>query len=172
VDTLRRVYADAGYLSPRVLAALAEDSTSMYLDRLAQVRLPSWSSGRIAVVGDAAYCPTPISGMGTTLALTGAYLLAEELVHGTDHDAAFTSYEKLMRPIVDAGQKLPPGVPGIANPTSRLGVAIFRSAVRLAGSGPARSLMSRFMSSSEDTVALPTYDDSLGRTSENSSERP
>ena len=157
-EELRRVYADAGYQAPRVLAGLAADPSSLYVDRIAQVRLPSWSSGRVAVVGDAAYCATPISGMGTSLALTGAYLLAQELVHGADHVEAFASYERLMRPIVDAAQKLPPGTPRLANPTSRLGVAIFRSAVRLVGSKPGRAITSRLMSSSpESAPALPDY---------------
>ncbi len=69
---LRDVYADVGNAAPRVLASLTADPSSLYVDRIAQVRLPSWSKGRIAVVGDAAYCAAPISGMGTSLPLTGA----------------------------------------------------------------------------------------------------
>jgi 2-polyprenyl-6-methoxyphenol hydroxylase-like FAD-dependent oxidoreductase len=160
VGALREVFVDAGYAAPRVLAGLAADSSSLYLDRIAQVRLPSWSHGRVAVVGDAAYCATPISGMGTSLALIGAYLLAGELAANPDHAAAFAAYEKRMRPIVDEAQKLAPGVPGIANPTSRLGVRIFRTVVRLAGSRPARAIAARFVSSSEGSAApLPDYAD-------------
>lgn len=156
---LQDVYADVGYAAPRVLAGLAADSSSLYLDRVAQVRLPSWSRGRVAVVGDAAYCATPISGMGASLALMGAYLLAGELGANPDHAAAFAGYEKRMRPIVDEAQKLPPGVPGIANPTSRLGVKIFRTAVRIAGSRPVRALVGRLSSSEESDPTLPDYAD-------------
>jgi 2-polyprenyl-6-methoxyphenol hydroxylase-like FAD-dependent oxidoreductase len=158
VRALREVYADVGNAAPRILAALTEDPSSLYLDRVAQVRLPSWSKGRVAVVGDAAYCATPISGMGTSLALAGAYLLAGELAANTHHAAAFAAYERRMRPFVDEAQKLPPGVPGIANPTSRLGVRILRTAVKVAASGPARALASRYTSRDDDTAErLPDY---------------
>jgi 2-polyprenyl-6-methoxyphenol hydroxylase-like FAD-dependent oxidoreductase len=159
VRTLREVYADVGNAAPRILAALADDPSSLYLDRIAQVRLPSWSKGRVAVVGDAAYCATPISGMGTSLALAGAYLLAGELAANPDHAQAFTSYERRMRPFVDEAQKLPPGVPGIVNPTGGLGVRILRTAVKVAASGPVRSLVARRTASSASSgPALPDYD--------------
>ncbi len=164
VASLRDAYADVGNAAPRVLSALTDDSSSLYLDRIAQVRLPSWSRGRIAVLGDAAYCATPISGMGASLALIGAYLLAGELAADPDHVNAFAEYEKRMRPIVGDAQKLPPGVPGIANPTSRLGVWIFRTAVRLAGSRPGRAITGRLVSSSEESApALPDYADRVTR---------
>ena len=158
VRVLREVYADVGNAAPRVLTALSEDSASLYLDRIAQVRMPRWSRGRIAVVGDAAYCATPVSGMGTSLALIGAYLLAGELAENPDRAGAFMAYEQKMRPIVDEAQKLPPGVPRIANPTSRLGVRVLRLAVRVAASAPGRALAKRLRSSSADSApVLPDY---------------
>jgi 2-polyprenyl-6-methoxyphenol hydroxylase-like FAD-dependent oxidoreductase len=158
VRALSKTYADVGNAAPRVLDALAADHSSLYLDRIAQVRLPSWSRGRVAVIGDAAHCATPISGMGTSLALIGAYLLAGELGATADHVTAFGAYEARMRPIVDLAQKLPPGAPRIINPTSRLGVGILRSAVRLAASAPVKALAARLMSSAEaDAPALPEY---------------
>lgn len=158
VQALREIYADVGNAAPRLLASLADDASSLYIDRIAQVRLPSWSTGRVVVVGDAAYCATPISGMGASLALIGAYLLAGELATAADHPTAFAKYEKRMRPIVDEAQTLPPGVPGLANPTSRLGVGLFRTAVRLAASAPARALAARLSSSSGDSgPPLPDY---------------
>ncbi|TPG25554.1 FAD-dependent monooxygenase [Mycolicibacterium hodleri] len=159
VRALREVYANVGNAAPRVLAAMNDDPTSLYLDRIAQVRMPSWSRGRVAVVGDAAYCATPVSGMGTSLALIGAYLLAGELAENSYYTRAFAAYEKRMRPIVDKAQKLPPGVPGIANPTSRLGVRVLRLVVGIAASSPVRALMARLTSSSDDSEpALPDYE--------------
>jgi 2-polyprenyl-6-methoxyphenol hydroxylase-like FAD-dependent oxidoreductase len=154
---LREVYGDVGNVAPRVLAGLADDPSSLYVDRIAQVRLPSWSSGRVAVIGDAAYCATPISGMGTSLALIGAYLLAGELADAPDHTAAYAAYEKRMRPFVDQAQKLPPGVPRIINPTSLLGVRILRTVVRLAATAPLRALAARLMSSDDAGPTLPDY---------------
>lgn len=158
VRRLREVFSDVGDAAPRILDALADDPSSLYLDRIAQVRLPSWSKGRVAVVGDAAYCATPISGMGTSLALAGGYVLAGALGSAVDHHEAFATYERQMRPFVDAAQKLPPGVPRIANPTSQLGVQVFRTAVRVAASAPVRAVTSRRTSSSTDRKPLlPDY---------------
>lgn len=158
VRRLQEAFGDVGNAAPRILAALADDPSSLYLDRIAQVRLPSWSRGRVAVVGDAAYCATPVSGMGTSLALAGAYLLAGAVGATADHVKAFASYEREMRPFVDEAQKLPPGVPRIANPRSRVGVRVFRTAVRVAASAPVRALTSRLGSSSADAApTLPEY---------------
>lgn len=158
VRRLQEVFADVGYAAPRILDALADDPSSLYLDRIAQVRLPSWSRGRVAVVGDAAYCATPVSGMGTSLALAGAYLLAGAVGANADPAEAFATYERQMRPFVDEAQKLPPGVPRIANPTSRVGVRLFRTAVRVAASAPVRALTSRLGSSSASGApTLPEY---------------
>lgn len=157
LTALREVYADVDHVAPRVLTALTEDSASLYLDRIAQVRLPTWSRGRVAVIGDAAYCTSPISGLGTSLGLIGAYLLAGELANYSHHADGFASYEKRMRPIVDEAQKLPPGIPRIVNPTSRLGVQVFRTAVRLCAKPMARAAAARLMPSSEETGRLPDY---------------
>ena len=40
--------------------------------------METWSEGRVTC-GDAGYCASPLSGMGTSLALVGAYVLAGEL---------------------------------------------------------------------------------------------
>lgn len=158
VRVLQDVFAGVGDAAPRILDALVADSSSLYLDRIAQVQLPSWSKGRVAVVGDAAYCATPVSGMGTSLALAGGYVLAGALGATDDHAEAFASYERQMRPFVDEAQKLPPGVPRIANPTSRLGVRVFRAAVKVAASAPVRAATSRLTSSSTDRgPVLPNY---------------
>jgi 2-polyprenyl-6-methoxyphenol hydroxylase-like FAD-dependent oxidoreductase len=137
VRALQKVFADVGDAAPRVLAHLADDPSSLYLDRIAQVRMPTWSRGRVAVVGDAAYCATPVSGMGTSLALIGAHALAEALGAYDDYAEAFTAYEEKMRPIVAKAQKLAPGVPHIVNPTSGVGVRILRAVVRIAGAAVA-----------------------------------
>ena len=108
-------------------------------------------------MGDAAYCATPLSGMGTTLALTGAYLLAGELGAHDDHADAFAAYEQRMRPIAAAAQKLPPGVPRVATPDSGFGLRLFRTAVRLGATRIGRAVAGRLMSSSEETWQLPHY---------------
>ncbi|KYF55981.1 FAD-binding monooxygenase [Sorangium cellulosum] len=153
---IARVFADAGWESPRVLAALA-DAEDVYFDGVSQVMAPRWSHGRAALVGDAAYCPSPVSGMGASLSLVGAYVLAGELSRHSDHRDAFAAYEKRMRPYVDLAQKLPPGVPWIAHPKSRLGVSLLHTALRVASSPLLRRREGWLVSSPADKVALPHY---------------
>jgi 2-polyprenyl-6-methoxyphenol hydroxylase-like FAD-dependent oxidoreductase len=146
-----------GWETPRVLAAL--DDAPLYFDAVGQAHLPAWSSGRVALVGDAAYCSSPVSGMSTSLALTGAYVLAGEL--GTHpHPMAFARYEALMRPYVDQAQKLPPGAPRIANPRSRAGVAVMNTVLRVAArlaAGRLGGLSSALFSPPADAIDLPSY---------------
>ncbi|MFC6969077.1 hypothetical protein E2553_36650 [Paraburkholderia dipogonis] len=78
-----------------------------YYNELAQIRMPSWSKGRVVLAGDAAHCASPFSGQGTSLGLVGAFVLACELVrHGDDRRQAFAAYEHRMRPYVDINQAL------------------------------------------------------------------
>jgi 2-polyprenyl-6-methoxyphenol hydroxylase-like FAD-dependent oxidoreductase len=82
-------------------------SSDFYFGALAQTVMESWSEGRVALVGDAGYCPSPFSGQGTSLALVGAYVLAEELGKSPDdHCRAFTAYEARIRPYVLKNQAL------------------------------------------------------------------
>ncbi len=78
-----------------------------YFDTAMQVRMKSWGQGRVALVGDSAYCPSPLSGQGTSLALVGAYVLTGELkMANGDYMRAFERYKTLMSPFVKANQEL------------------------------------------------------------------
>jgi 2-polyprenyl-6-methoxyphenol hydroxylase-like FAD-dependent oxidoreductase len=99
-------FAHFGWQAPRLLALL-ERVSDLYFGEIAQIDMPRWSHNRVALVGDAAYSPSPRSGQGTSLALVGAYVLAAELArHGPDHKAAFARYETRMRPFVEVNQAL------------------------------------------------------------------
>ena len=78
---LRRTFADVGGTAPRVLAEL-ESGAPMYFSVAGQVHSPTWSKGRIALLGDSAFCNATFGGAGTSLALIGAYILAGELAAG------------------------------------------------------------------------------------------
>ena len=83
---------------PRLIAAMFE-AKDFYFGALAQVRMESWSKGRVTLAGDAAYCPSAFTGQGTSLALIGAFVLAMELIRSPeDHAAAFARCEVRMRP--------------------------------------------------------------------------
>ncbi|KAI5241271.1 putative oxidoreductase [Aureobasidium subglaciale] len=101
------------------------EADDFYIDITAQTKLDSWSKGRVVLLGDAGYCASPFSGMGTTLALAGAYHLAGSLIEN-EHEAAFKRYEENMRPLVDKAQKLPPGMPHLIHPQTVWGVWFFR----------------------------------------------
>jgi 2-polyprenyl-6-methoxyphenol hydroxylase-like FAD-dependent oxidoreductase len=93
-------FAGLGWEVPRLLEGL-QSADDFYLDSLSQVELPSWSAGRVALIGDAAHCPAPASGQGTSLALVGAYVLAEQLAAAAGDYTAFAGYESAMRPYVE-----------------------------------------------------------------------
>lgn len=91
---------------PRFLAAL-RDVDDLYFGPLAQVRMARWSGRRICLIGDAAHCPSPFSGQGTSLALIGAFVLGRELARSPDdHSGAFERYEERMRPFVLMNQDM------------------------------------------------------------------
>ncbi|MDF2824902.1 MAG: FAD-binding monooxygenase [Mycobacterium sp.] len=153
---LSDVYAGAGWQSDRIRTALTT-SDELYVDYLTQVRAPEWTAGPVVLLGDSAWCATPLSGIGTTLALTGAYVLAGEMCTAPWLPDALANYERRMRPLVDTAQKLPPGTPKLAHPRARAGVAALRTALRLAGSRPARALAGRFASPTAASTELPFY---------------
>ncbi|WP_326837963.1 FAD-dependent monooxygenase [Amycolatopsis rhabdoformis] len=103
---LRERMAGLGWWTPRILAHL-DDAPDFYLDQVAQVVMDRWSTGRVALLGDAAFSSSPLSGQGTGLALVGAYLLAGELAAaGWDPEAGFAAYEERMRSFVEANQEI------------------------------------------------------------------
>ena len=105
-QVLKTVYEGIGWEVPRLLEMMPTAS-DWYFDMAAQIDMPRWSQGRVVLVGDAAYCASPMSGQGTSLALIGAYVLAGELAAASGaHLRAFAEYENVMRPFVEANQAL------------------------------------------------------------------
>lgn len=138
------------------------NNDDVYFDGISQVHAPRWFNGRTGMIGDAAYCPTPLTGMGTTLAMVGAYLLAGELSRYDKHEDAFAAYEKRMRPFVEKVQKLPPGVPWLAHPKTRFGVSVVNTVASIVASRPIKAIGKIFSSNKEkdvtkDDIELPKY---------------
>ena len=106
-----------------ILAAVAE-SDGVYASECVQVKVPCLYNGNFALVGDAGYSPGPI-GTGTTLAITGAYVLAGEINdHPGDLAAGLRSYSDRMQPIIQSMQRIPLGFPGVLTPQSTWGLQI------------------------------------------------
>ncbi|MDF1760927.1 MAG: tetracycline destructase [Coxiellaceae bacterium] len=97
---------DLGWESNKIIE-LMNYSDDFYFDIMAQIKMNSWTKGRVTLLGDAAYCASPFSGMGINLALVGAYILAGELkLAEGDYSSAFKRYNELMHPFVNAVQDL------------------------------------------------------------------
>ncbi|PPS90000.1 FAD-dependent monooxygenase [Streptomyces sp. MH60] len=101
-DLITKVFADAGWEVPGILAAL-HDADDVFFDAVSQIRMPRWSQGRVALLGDAAHAPSFLTGQGTSLALIGAYHLADALAD-RGHAEGFAAYERGTRDFVTLTQ--------------------------------------------------------------------
>jgi 2-polyprenyl-6-methoxyphenol hydroxylase-like FAD-dependent oxidoreductase len=129
-DLLRERFAGMGWETPRLLEAMP-GAYDFYFDEMSQVRLPSWSLGRVALLGDAAFGPSPMSGQGTSLALIGGYLLAHHIATAEDLPTAFALWEAGFRSNVELNQSLATGGMSTLLPTSRLGIFARNQSMRL-----------------------------------------
>lgn len=99
-------YQNEKWETPTLLSVM-EHAADFYFDAAQQVRMPSWSKGRVGLIGDAAYSPALTSGQGSSIAIVGAYVLAGELFAANgNYKTAFASYEQQMRPYVALNQAL------------------------------------------------------------------
>ncbi|MFQ3555989.1 FAD-dependent monooxygenase [Streptomyces gramineus] len=145
---LDRVFADVGWRTRELLAA-ARHAPDFALDTFDQIQVPSWSDGRVVLLGDSAWCASPLSGLGTALALRGAAELADALAAA---DAlrlphrlsdALTAYEAAMRPRVDDAQRLFPGRVRQAAPRTELGIHVVAWLIRCIQRPPLAKTFSR-----------------------------
>jgi 2-polyprenyl-6-methoxyphenol hydroxylase-like FAD-dependent oxidoreductase len=153
--TLAEVFAGSGGEWPRIQPYL-EASKDVYFDRVSQVRLASWSKGRVALVGDAAACVSLVAGEGTGLGMTEAYVLAGELARNDGgHAVALASYEQRLRPFIEAKQRAARSFAASFTPRTQLGLWLRNQAVRLmAIPGVPGLLVGAQM---RDDFALPDY---------------
>lgn len=153
-------FAGAGWHCDALLAAAA-DADDFHFDAFAQVHMSTWSAGRVTLVGDAGYCASPLSGMGTSLALVGAYVLAGELGPAERLDthrlsSALARYEEVMRPYVERCQDLSRGVEGYA-PMRESDIVITAAVMKWCQRWPFRSIAERKWFTTADSMALPDY---------------
>ena len=153
-------FAGAGWQCDALLAA-AQEADDFYFDAFLQIHMPSWVSGRVALVGDAGYCASPLSGMGTSLALVGAYLLAGELGPAESFQPngigdALQRNQARMRPYVDKCQDIPNRVDRYA-PNSATDIAINIAVMKWMQRWPIRPIASRLWFKIADSIALPDY---------------
>jgi 2-polyprenyl-6-methoxyphenol hydroxylase-like FAD-dependent oxidoreductase len=99
------IFSRGGWISRRLVEAM-QRADDLFFDTVSQIHMPRWSSGRVALVGDAAHAPSFLSGQGSSLALVGAYVLAGELAAHANPVDAFASYERMARPFMESNQAL------------------------------------------------------------------
>jgi 2-polyprenyl-6-methoxyphenol hydroxylase-like FAD-dependent oxidoreductase len=104
-ELVAAVFADDGWEVPDMVRAM-RTADDLFFDVISQIRMPAWSRGRVALVGDAAYAPSFLTGQGSSLALVGAYMLAGALATARDHGTAFADYERGTRGFVEQNQAL------------------------------------------------------------------
>jgi 2-polyprenyl-6-methoxyphenol hydroxylase-like FAD-dependent oxidoreductase len=157
-DLVTAAFADDGWEVPRLVAAMRA-ADDFFFDSVSQIRMPRWTSGRVALVGDAAHAPALLSGQGTSLALVGAHVLAGELAAaGGDPAVALPAYERVLRPFVRRNQDLAGagGAALIPNTRAKLWLRNRVLAV-LPHLGPAKRLRGGRIDQAAQSFPLPDY---------------
>jgi 2-polyprenyl-6-methoxyphenol hydroxylase-like FAD-dependent oxidoreductase len=150
-------FRDAGWEVPRLLDAMW-GAPDFYFDSISQIKMDRWSMGRVVLLGDAAYCASPLSGMGTGMAMVGAYVLAGELKEACgDYTTAFTRYENLMRGYVAGCQRLAEGASDWFIPRTRLRGWMLIQMYRMLPYTPWKNLMSNVPIKAANGIVLKDY---------------
>ncbi|NEW42691.1 FAD-binding monooxygenase [Nocardia cyriacigeorgica] len=153
---IRDRLAGGGWAAPAITAAMA-DADDFYFDELARIDMPSWILGRVALVGDAGYCGSPLTGQGTAMALVGSYVLAGEIAtYRDDPRRALQGYEQVLRPFVALAQELQPGGLRAMTPKTRWGIRAGLLVSKLMTARIMKPLMMKMLSKTE-TYDLPDY---------------
>jgi 2-polyprenyl-6-methoxyphenol hydroxylase-like FAD-dependent oxidoreductase len=127
---LRREYRGLGWVAPRVLAA-CPPGDEVYYDQVAQIVMPRWSSGHVVLVGDAGYAVSLLAGMGASLGIGGAYVLAEQLARAATVPDALKAYERTWRPVITDKQVSARNAARWFLPRSRAELLVRRATLRL-----------------------------------------
>jgi len=153
---LREVYGDCGWECPQILQRL-DGADELYFDRVSQIRMAKWSQGRVALVGDAAFCVSLLAGQGSALAMISAYILAGELAAaGGRHAEAFGNYEARLRSYIDTKQRGAERLASVFAPRTAAGLWFRNQVIRtFAVPGVARLVAGRDI---VDALRLPDYE--------------
>ena len=102
---IQQHFEGQGWRTPELLFEM-NTCENFYFDKLCQIRMESWTKGRVALVGDAGYCPSPAAGMGGSMAILGAAALADAFQkHPDDFGTAFQEYDRSLRAKVEQIQR-------------------------------------------------------------------
>jgi 2-polyprenyl-6-methoxyphenol hydroxylase-like FAD-dependent oxidoreductase len=127
---LRAEYESLGWLVPAAVAQ-CPPAGELYYDQVAQIVLPRWHERRVVLLGDACYAVSLLAGQGASLAVAGAYVLAEQLHQAGSVDEGLDGYERLWRPIAEEKQRTARKSVRWFLPQSRAGLAARRAMLAL-----------------------------------------
>ena len=152
---LREKYADGKWECPRILDEL-DRTHELYFDRVSLIRMERWSRGRVALVGDAAFCVSLVAGQGSALAMISAYVLAGELADADGrYEQAFDKYEAFLRAYINTKQRGAERFAAVFAPKTHWGLWFRNQVIKtFAIPGLARFAVGRDII---DTLQLPDY---------------
>ncbi|MGA8808441.1 MAG: FAD-binding domain [Thermoanaerobaculia bacterium] len=130
-ELLRRKFSGSGWECPSILRAL-DATDSLYIDRVSQIRMDRWTQGRVALVGDAAFCVSLLGGQGSALAMVAAYILAGELKRANGrHEEAFARYQERLATFIARKQKAAVRLAPFFAPRSHFGMFMRNQVMKL-----------------------------------------
>jgi 2-polyprenyl-6-methoxyphenol hydroxylase-like FAD-dependent oxidoreductase len=152
---LRERLSGAGWETQALLEAMPRAET-FYFDAVSQIQMPAWTRGRVALVGDAAACPSLLAGQGSALAMVESYVLAAELAQADGgREQAFARYQARLAPFLHSKQAAARGLALAFAPRNRLQLLMRNTVMRLMGLPKMADLaMGR---SFHDAIELPTF---------------
>lgn len=153
--TLHEKFDGDGWECREILERL-DVTNELYFDPVSQIRMPKWTRGRVALLGDAAYCPSLLAGAGSAYAMLGAYVLAGELRKANgDHREAFAAYEKNLAGYMQRQQDTAVRFAGSFTPKTAFGVFLRDRVLNLMNITPIGVLLARQMLGED--YPLPDY---------------
>jgi 2-polyprenyl-6-methoxyphenol hydroxylase-like FAD-dependent oxidoreductase len=152
---MRMRFADMDWETPQLLDAM-DRADDLYVDRVSQIHLRAWTKDRVALVGDAAFCPSLLAGEGSGLAMTAAYVLAGELKRANwNHEEAFANYERMLRPFIEKKQRAAAQFAASFAPRTQFGISLRNLVTRAFVIPGVADLFIGF--TLKDDFALPDY---------------
>ena len=162
-EALRSHFGGLGWECPQILAAL-DSCTELYFDPVSQIRMKTWSKGRVGLVGDAAFCPSLLAGQGSALAMVAAYVLAGELAAtGSSPEEALQRYQNRLHAFILGKQEAAKKFAASFTPKTRWGLFL-RNQVTKAFAIP---FFGKWVLGSNllDRLELPDYSETAHRSS-------
>ncbi|CAO3666866.1 unnamed protein product [Umbelopsis ramanniana] len=150
-------FRGAGWQTDRFIEGM-KTAEHFYCHDIVQIRSDTWYKNRVVLLGDAGYCPSPFTGMGTTASFVGAYVLAGEIIQNSDNlPQAFANYDKILRPFINEIQVLHKAVVRLLYPKTEWGVYFLRLILGTICYLRIPELAARFGSEERGGWKLPDY---------------